>query len=192
MCRLKKMCWKTAANNGEHKKDVSQASRVDLCNRVLPERVFDCDHRIVCTWACFLISHGCELSRHMTPPALYYTLQIPARESGSRDENKKNKKRNSHLESYIWQNPVAQIKEGRPGCRALELKASFLAVKGYHKRALMTAPSKPVYGNGFCSQIEEFQKCFTCELRLLWEKKKWGWGAEENLKKSYLQHQEWG
>lgn len=43
----------------------------------------------------------------------------------------------------------------------------------------MTAPSKPVYGNGFCSQIEEFQKCFTCELRLLWEKKSGGGGAEE-------------
>lgn len=41
----------------------------------------------------------------------------------------------------------------------------------------MTAPYKPVYANGFCSQIEEFQKCFTCELRLLWEKK--AGGAEE-------------
>lgn len=153
---------------------------MDLCNRVMPERFFDCDHRIVFTWAFLLISYGYELSRHMTPPAVYYTLHIPAREFGSRDE----KKRNSHLESYIWQNPVAQIKEGRPGCRALELKASFLAVKGYHKRALMTTPYKPVYGNGFCSQIEEFQKCFTCELRLLWEK-------EGGLKKSYLQHQEW-
>lgn len=61
-----------------------------------------------------------------------------------------------------------------------------MAVKGYHKRALMTAPYKPVYANGFYSQIEEFQKCLTCELRLLWGKKKGG------LKKSYLQHQEWG
>lgn len=149
---------------------------MDLCNRVMPERFFDCDHEIVCTWACFLISYGYELPRHMTPPAVYYTLKIPAREFGSTDEKKK--KRKSHLESYIWQNPVAQIKEGRPGCRGLELKASFLAVKGYHKRALMTAPYKPVYGNGFCSQIEEFQKCFTCELRLLWGKKVGG-GAEE-------------
>lgn len=40
----------------------------------------------------------------------------------------------------------------------------------------MTAPYKPVYANGFYSQIEEFQKCLTCELRLLWEKKG---GAEE-------------
>lgn len=50
----------------------------------------------------------------------------------------------------------------------------------------MTAPYKPVYANGFCSQIEEFQKCFTCELRLLWGKE----GGVQ--KKSYLQHKEWG
>lgn len=35
----------------------------------------------------------------------------------------------------------------------------------------MTTSYKPVYGNGFCTQIEDFQKCFTGELRLLWEKK---------------------
>ena len=63
----------------------------------------------------------------------------------------------------LRQNPVPRIKEGKPGCRALELKASFLALKGHHKRALMTTSYKPVYGNGFCSQIEEFQKCLTGE-----------------------------
>lgn len=36
----------------------------------------------------------------------------------------------------------------------------------------MTTSYKPVYGNGFCSQIEEFQKCFTGEWRLLWEREK--------------------
>lgn len=63
-----------------------------------------------------------------------------------------------------------------------------MALKGRHKRALMTTSYKPVYGNGFCSQIEDFQKCFTGELRLLWEEKK----KKRGLKKSYLQHQEWG
>lgn len=95
--------------------------------------------------------------------------------------------KNDHLESCVRQNPVPPwIKEGKPGCCALELKASFLALKGRHKRALMTTSYKPVYGNGFCSQIEESQKCFTGEWRLLWGKKKKG------LKKSYLQNQEWG
>lgn len=47
-----------------------------------------------------------------------------------------------------------------------------MALKGHHKRALMTTSYKPVYGNGFCSQIGEFQKCFTGELRLLWEEEK--------------------
>lgn len=81
----KEMCLKLLQITGS-KRGIIQASRVDLCNRVMPERFFDCDHRIVCTWACFLISYGYELSRHMTPPAVYYTLQIPAREFGSRDE----------------------------------------------------------------------------------------------------------
>lgn len=54
----------------------------------------------------------------------------------------------------------------------------------------MTTSYKRVYGNGFRAQIEEFQKYFAGELRLLWEKKE---GKKmEGLQKSYLQHQEWG
>lgn len=49
----------------------------------------------------------------------------------------------------------------KPGLQCPRIKSFlFLALKGHHKRALMTTSSKPVYGNGFCSAIEEFQKCF--------------------------------
>lgn len=70
--------------------------------------------------------------------------------------------------------PPDYMRQARLPC--LGIKSFLFGSKGpHHKRALMTTSYKPVYGNGFCSQIEEFQKCFSGELRLLWEKKMGGW-----------------